>query len=148
MLTSVLLARRNQDVHRLFFILCVQLLVACVLFIIFPVEISFPDRYADKHLPLVFILADLVNLKNNYFPSLHVCFAFMSAMVAVRYLTFIPALATLFWAVLIAVSTMLIHEHHFLDIVGGIPLAFAGFVMFVGGRKQREWDSDRHKSFS
>ena len=82
----------------------------------------------------MFVLADLVNLENNYFPSLHVCFAFMSAMVAARYLTFIPALLALFWAVLIAVSTMLIHEHHFVDILGGILLASAGFIMFIRTR--------------
>lgn len=131
MFASVLLMRQPRDIHRLFLVLCGQVVFACIIYLLFPVQVVFPDRYAGGSLPMVFLLADLANLKNNYLPSLHVCFAFMSAMVGALYLKRLMGMLFYIWALLIAISTMLIHEHHFADVIGGIALALAGFICFV-----------------
>jgi len=70
----------------------------------------------------IFVLADTMNLELNYFPSLHVCFAFTTAwFFAPRY-----RWLGLLWASAVAWSTLAIREHYLADVAGGLLLAVVG----------------------
>ncbi len=126
MLLSVFIIRREAEMQRLLKILCVQILIGFVAFLVFPVENSFmaTDKTAD--LPPVYQIADLINLKNNELPSLHLCFA--ATMAFVYSSKSGRGLSALFqvWALSIALATLLIHEHNLLDLVAGYGLAWCG----------------------
>lgn len=63
-----------------------------------------------------FAIADLFNLDNNLFPSLHVTYAVIAALYLRRPWVWL-------WSAAIVLSTLLLHQHHPIDIVGGIGLA-------------------------
>jgi len=126
MLLPVFAIRHPDDFKLAIRILCVQVVVASVLFVLLPVALLYPPRGSHGVLPTIFIVADLVNLSNNEFPSLHVCFAITVAGFLMPYATTAIRIFIGCWAVAIVVSTMTIHEHHALSIVAGAALATIG----------------------
>ena len=126
MLLSIFIVRKTEAMRQLLMVLCAQTLVGFCIFLAFPVESGFPTAQDPANLPLVYRIADLVNLKNNELPSLHLCFAATMAFVYATGRR--PAVAIPFhvWALSIAASTLLIHEHNLLDLVAGYLLAWSG----------------------
>lgn len=126
MLLALLCIRDEEDLRLLLRVLCLETVVGGVVFVLVPLENGFPPRETSEALPLVFRVADMLNLHNNFLPSLHVCFALTLAAV----LSFdggrFRAMILYGWAVLISVSTMTIHEHTLADIVAGAVLAAWG----------------------
>lgn len=107
-------------------------------FLLLPAELAFPPpREAELGgWAKLFHLADDLNLTYNLLPSLHV--ALSVACVAI----FSPRAGTagkLFlwsWALLVAASTVLIHQHHLLDVAAGWLLAVAGVRVVYRRRDQ------------
>ena len=128
---SLFIIRKRDRVHGYFIVLCAQVIIASIIFLWLPIEKTFPPRYGAETLPWIFILADTVNLDHNDFPSLHVCLAFTASLISARYVRPLYALLLIAWAVLIALSTMLIHEHHFIDVAGGLVLSLIGAVAYA-----------------
>ena len=126
MLLSVFIVRETRPMRQLLKVLCAQTLVGFCVFLAFPVASNFPPIPESANLPGIYQIADLINLKNNELPSLHFCFAATMALVYSGGRR--PAVAILFhgWALLIAASTLLIHEHNLLDLVAGYLLARLG----------------------
>lgn len=126
MLLSIFILRQPRPMRLLLAVLCAQTFVGFCIFLAFPVETNFPAPQDPASLPLVYRIADLINLKNNQLPSLHLGFA---ATMAFVYSTGRrPLVAILFhaWALAIAASTVLIHEHNLLDLLAGYLLAWCG----------------------
>jgi membrane-associated phospholipid phosphatase len=101
--------------------------VSGILFLLVPAELAFaPVREAQLGAWAgLYRLADGLNLTYNLLPSLHVAFAVICAA------AFSPAAprpvkaALWLWASLIAASTVLLHQHHLLDVAAGWLLAVA-----------------------
>jgi membrane-associated phospholipid phosphatase len=96
-------------------------------FLLVPAELAFaPIR--EEQLGAwagLYHLADELNLTYNLLPSLHVTFAVIcAAMFSPRARRPVKVLLWL-WAALIAASTVLIHQHHVLDVATGWLLALA-----------------------
>jgi membrane-associated phospholipid phosphatase len=96
-------------------------------FLLVPAELAFaPIR--EEQLGAwagMYHLADELNLTYNLLPSLHVTFAVIcAAMFSPRASRPVKVLLWL-WAALIAASTVLIHQHHVLDVATGWLLALA-----------------------
>jgi len=129
-----------RDLKRMlpmFSTLCAQTAIAGVCFLVLPVETDFsPRKVADASAPL-FQVADLLNLERNFLPSLHVGFAVTAALAYAERVSFVGKVAFGLWALLIAISTLLIHEHHLLDVFAGALLAWL-LWRTVGGRARRE----------
>jgi membrane-associated phospholipid phosphatase len=94
-------------------------------FLLFPAELAFaPAR--EEQLGVwagLYHVADDLNLTYNLLPSLHVAFAVICvALFSPRAPGLVQALLWL-WALLIAASTVLTHQHHVLDAVTGWLLA-------------------------
>lgn len=126
MLLSIFILRQPEKMRPLLTVLCAQTLVGFFIFLAFPVESNFPQMQEPANLPLIFRIADLINLKNNELPSLHFCFAATMALVYSSGRRTAVALLFHAWALSIAASTLLIHEHNLLDLVAGYLLAWAG----------------------
>jgi fatty acid desaturase/membrane-associated phospholipid phosphatase len=114
---------RWRDLFPVFATLVAETGVAALFFIALPVQSGFPERHVSGTWSDVFLLADTLNLERNLFPSLHVAFAVTAALALAPTLGRWSRLLPFVWAAAIAVSTLLIHEHHVVDVVGGALLA-------------------------
>ena len=103
--------------------LLAELLLACVSFVLLPVETTFPPRHVSGWAAPWFELATTLSMRHNHFPSLHVAFALTAALALQPVLRPLSRLLSWLWVMLVAASTVLIHEHHLLDIVAGAVLA-------------------------
>jgi membrane-associated phospholipid phosphatase len=97
--------------------LAIETVIATICFLLFPQTTSFARPPVDQ---LPFRIADAMNLEYNQFPSLHVAFA-VSAAWAYGQKRF--RWAWIAWSAAVALSTWLMHEHHLVDIAGGVALA-------------------------
>ena len=70
-----------------------------------------------------FAFADQLNLRYNLVPSLHVAFAAICALAYARARGAAAALVFGTWAAAIAASTVLLHQHHLVDVATGLALA-------------------------
>jgi fatty acid desaturase/membrane-associated phospholipid phosphatase len=119
--------RTWRELVPFFTILVSETIIAAAFFIALPVRTTFPERYVEGAIGAAFSLADALNLERNFFPSLHVAFAFTAALAYAPKVK-LPAQFLLHgWAAAIAVATVLMHEHHVVDVVGGIVLAFSAW---------------------
>jgi membrane-associated phospholipid phosphatase len=96
-------------------------------FLLVPAELAFAPVRAEQ-LGVwagMYHLADALNLTYNLLPSLHVAFAVICVAIFSPRAPGPVRAALWLWASLIAVSTVLIHQHHVLDVVTGWLLAVA-----------------------
>ncbi|MBN9686505.1 MULTISPECIES: phosphatase PAP2 family protein [unclassified Corallococcus] len=117
--------------------LCAQTVLGALCFLVLPVEVAWPPRAVTGIWASIFQAADTMNLERNYLPSLHVAFACTAAL-AYRERSG-PVASTVFalWALAIAASTLLIHEHHMVDVFAGALLAW-GMWRVVAPRVRKE----------
>ena len=103
------------------------ILVSGIAFLLFPAELAFaPPREEDLGIWAgLYRIADGLNLTYNLLPSLHVAFAVVCVSAfSPRAPRTIRALLWL-WAVLIAASTVLIHQHHVLDVISRMAAGYS-----------------------
>jgi membrane-associated phospholipid phosphatase len=105
--------------------LIVATTAAGLCFLVAPCQIGFvPPSVAGPLAPL-FVMTDAINLDYNLVPSLHVAFAGLcAAAFGAATPRWIRALWFL-WASLVALSTLLTHQHHVVDVATGVALAWA-----------------------
>ncbi len=121
-LLPVFVFRRWQEAVPLLVVMVAETLVAAFCFLLVPVEgppvQSDPRGFAGA----LFRLADALNLEHNYLPSLHVSYALTVALVIGRRCGWPGKAAFALWAAAIAFSTILLHQHYVVDIVGAVVL--------------------------
>lgn len=100
----------------------VVVLAAGLVFLLLPVTSGFPPR-ADAHGPMLRLIA-LVDTPYNLVPSLHVACAALILLACGERAR--PALRVfyLLWFAVLAASTVLVHQHHLVDVAAGYALAF------------------------
>jgi membrane-associated phospholipid phosphatase len=124
-LPAPFILRSSRELQALALSVAVVTAVAGVCFLLFPAELAYPRRDpGDWAAPFAFARA--MALRYNLAPSLHVA---MSCICLAAYASHCGAagkvlLAT--WAAAIALSTLLTHQHHLLDVLTGLALAWAG----------------------
>lgn len=104
-----------------------------VIFLLLPARLGFertvPD---DPFYRSIFANMFAVDLPHNMVPSLHVTFSSLILLSLYRAQQADLAKITLgAWLVLICASTVLVHQHHLLDVVTGL-LVTATFIRFIG----------------
>jgi membrane-associated phospholipid phosphatase len=106
-----------------------QLLAATIfsgiIFLLFPATLGFERSIPlDSFYSALFDNLFAVDLPHNMVPSLHVAFSALILLTLAKHVEHISA-KTVFriWLVLICVSTILVHQHHMLDVATGLFVA-------------------------
>ena len=83
-----------------------------------------PPREEDLGIwAALFHFADKLNLTYNLLPSLHVAFAVICVAIFSARAPLAGKVLLWFWAAMVAASTVLLHQHHLLDVATGWLLA-------------------------
>lgn len=100
------------------------LLIAGGVFLLVPTHLGFPfPRVEGLHQPLFNLLVQ-VDTPHNLVPSLHVAFAALMLLGCIERAPKCWAWGYGTWLVLMSVSTVLVHQHHLVDVISGLGLAF------------------------
>ncbi len=111
--------------------LLLQIAIAGIMFILFPAICLYDERVVSGWASTPFNIADTINLSFNQVPSLHVSLACTAAIYLSRERTPIITLFLHTWVFFVALSTLLIHEHHIIDAIAGYGLAFLCVWIFT-----------------
>lgn len=113
-------------------------LLACLFFLMIPLRAVFPRVPVDGYLGPLFDAFRLLDQPYNQFPSLHVALAFILIWTYHRHLRGAWLILFHLWFALIIVSTLFVHQHQAIDLVGGFLLAVFCLYLFPGNfRRQR-----------
>jgi membrane-associated phospholipid phosphatase len=126
----------RADFRRFLESLCVAELFSVLCFWLLPLlpprVTTLGDGILDRALALVYAL----DVNGNCFPSLHVSLSFLAALAVGRCRPRLRAVMLL-WATLVAVSTVFVHQHYVIDMVGGIALALVLWKFFFSSPASR-----------
>lgn len=129
-------AGSRQRLLALWATLTCTVLAAGLCYLLYPVAQAWPERVAHGPWAGLFGFVDAVNLEHNELPSLHVAFATLVALWLGRDLRWVGRGLLGLWLVAVAASTLLLHEHHLLDVTTGAALGALATVT-VGRRVDR-----------
>lgn len=101
------------------------ILVAGAFFLLLPLRFALPRPHAAGWSGALFDWFRTLDQPYNLFPSLHAALLWLLADVYARHLRGFVRGIVLGWFVLIALSPVLIRQHHVADIAGGLVLAAA-----------------------
>jgi hypothetical protein len=138
-LPAPFILRNRRELEALALSLVMVTAVAGISFLLFPAELAYPRTDPGAWAGL-FTFAREMALPYNLVPSLHVA---MSCICLAAYatrcgMTGKAVLST--WAIAIALSTLLTHQHHVLDVATGLALALAGKRFIYDGWRSRAPD--------
>ncbi len=103
------------EVRAMGLVVLAQTLFACAFFVLVPARVAFPPVVPGSWAGPMLAFVEMTVLRHNLFPSLHVAFAVTCAVIYARRWYWV-------WAVAIAASTVLTHQHHVADVVFGWAL--------------------------
>lgn len=125
------------------------ILASTFVFVIFPGELGYARPEYIPVFDLLFQTLYEVDKPHNLYPSLHVTFSSLTALVMAhqaRVEWFRKAITG--WAVMIAASVVLVHQHHLFDIATGLMLAVLCFKFVYLKRMENGNGFVSEKSFS
>jgi membrane-associated phospholipid phosphatase len=122
----ILRARPEMNAIAMVWVLITAL--AGVGFLVLPFEVGYPEPSEAALGPwrTMYHLADDANLTFNAFPSLHVAWFIVCMDVYATKAGRFGKLSLWLWGVAMMLSTLLLHQHHVADVVGGFLLAMLG----------------------
>lgn len=113
-----------ESLRRLAKELILATVLAGILFLLFPCRLAYvrvlPE---DEFYRALFSALFAVDKPYNLVPSLHVVYSTAIILSIAKPLRLIPRLLLFIWLSLIALATLLVHQHHLLDVVSGFALA-------------------------
>ncbi|HEU5186858.1 MAG TPA: phosphatase PAP2 family protein [Gemmatimonadaceae bacterium] len=129
----VFVVRQEEHIRRTFWAYLAVWITAYACFLVYPTVAPRPgsvvgDGFAVWGLRFLYE----ADPPYNCFPSLHVAHSFVSALTCSR-LHRRLGLAALLCATLVAVSTLFTRQHYIADVIAGILLAFAAYVIILRG---------------
>ena len=129
----VFVIRQEEHIRRTFWAYLTVWITAYVVFLVYPTVAPRPPEIAGDGFAVwgLRFLYD-ADPPHNCFPSLHVAHSFVSALTCYR-LHRRLGLAALLCASLVALSTLFTKQHYVTDVIAGILLAFAAYVMILRG---------------
>ena len=118
--------RNWREATPLYGTLLIQLAIAVPFFLLVPIQPGYTNEMATGVWGTYGF--EMIGMKNisqwNHMPSLHVSYVFILAVVMGQRFGAIGWWLGIPWAILMSVSTMLVHEHHLICVV-------AGFILFL-----------------
>jgi membrane-associated phospholipid phosphatase len=110
-----------------FGVLIFQLFVGAFFFLVLPLtslSLEGCTHISSSVHDAAFELAGNINLVGNYFPSLHVAFAWTTSYVIAQNSKKWLHITTMLWALSISLSTLFTRQHYLIDVVAGWVLAY------------------------
>jgi membrane-associated phospholipid phosphatase len=117
--------RTRREFRALVITLAIAIFCGGIGFLLFPADLAFGSP-REEDLGIwsgLFHFADKLNLTYNLLPSLHVAFAVICVAIFSARAPVAGKVLLWFWAAMVAASTVLIHQHHLLDVATGWLLA-------------------------
>ena len=100
--------------------------ISCAVFLVIPFRCAYPRSIPDDWTATLFQLLHFTDLPFNQAPSLHISEAIIMAPVLLARLPHMALrVALIVWLVLGSLGTVLVHQHHVLDLISGAILGFA-----------------------
>jgi hypothetical protein len=113
------IVRDRQEFRALIYSLALATFIGGIGFLLLPARSAFAPPGNLGLWKSLFEFADWMNLDYNMVPSLHVAFAVCCIAAFARHASGAGRLCLWFWALLIALATVLTHQHHIIDAVTG-----------------------------
>ncbi len=135
-LGAPLLLRRADELRIFARRIATAIVIAGAFFLFVPLRFAFPRPTAAGWLGLIFDWFRAMDAPFNLFPSLHAALWVLLVEVYAEKLTGVVRVVVLGWFVLIALSPILTHQHHVIDIVGGFLLGL-GCRFFLSPNQPR-----------
>jgi len=130
-LMPVLIVRQPDLFHRALKAYLTVMLVSYVGFLVYPTGAPRPaDVPGDNFSAWGLRLAYDIDPPHGCFPSLHVAYAFVSALTCYRVHRGVGVVAGL-WATLIGVSTLFVKQHYSVDVIAGAVIAYVAYTLFL-----------------
>ncbi len=123
------LCKNRQEIFRLALRLSTAIILACAVFLWFPMRLAWPRQPVDGLFGPIFAWLHAFDGICNMFPSLHIALAFLLRWTYHRHLKGPALWAFHIWFALISVSTLLTHQHQVIDLLGGLLLAVTCFYI-------------------
>ena len=105
------------------------ILVAGTMFLLMPLQFAFPRPTAAGWTAGIFELLYGFDRPSNLFPSLHVAILILLAGTYHRHSRGIMRWLTHGWFTLIGLSTVLVYQHHVVDVAGGFALGLLSYYL-------------------
>lgn len=115
--------RTQRELRALAGTLAVAIIAGGICFLAYPAEVGFPEPTSLGDWQGLYAFADLINLRYNLVPSLHVALTIICVDLFARRAGLFAALAFWGWGVAVSASTVFLHQHHLLDVATGLILA-------------------------
>jgi len=103
--------------------MAVAIPVAGIIFLLLPTQLGFARQATTSVFTPFYDLLYTLDRPHNLFPSLHVTLSTLVITALLRQLNAILLWLYIAWLLLLYLSVLLVHQHHVLDIAGGILLA-------------------------
>ena len=127
----LLMMRQEEHIRRTFLAWLLVWSTGYVCFLVYPTIAPRTDEVSGTGFFAWFLQGVYdADPPRNCFPSLHVATAFVAALACSRVHRGVGLAASL-WATLIAVSTVFTKQHYVADVIAGIFLAGAAYVVFM-----------------
>ena len=117
--------RTAADFRRLALTASLMIIVAGACFLLVPAKLGFPAPVVTGPFQGIFEVSDRLNLDYNLVPSLHVALTTLCVLAFWPRATSPIRAALVVWAAALAASTLVTHQHHLLDVVTGVGVAWA-----------------------
>jgi membrane-associated phospholipid phosphatase len=141
-LMPVLVVRQPALFRRAMQAYLTVMLVAYVGFVLYPTVAPRPDAVpGDGFAAWSLRVAYAIDPPHGCLPSLHVAYAFVSALTCYRVHRGV-GIAAAAWAALIGVSTLFTKQHYVVDVVAGALAAYVAYVLFLRGYPRAAVDDD------
>jgi membrane-associated phospholipid phosphatase len=99
------------------------IVMAGLIFILLPTQLGFERSSVIGSINPLFALVYLLDHPHNLFPSLHVALSSLVLAMALAAANAWQRGLLIIWWVLLCLSVVFVHQHHLIDIVGGLVLA-------------------------
>jgi len=118
--------RTRREVRALGVTMFAVIAIGGIGFLLVPAQIAFPPASESTPRDCLVRIAKRVALENNLVPSLHIALSAVCICIYARRASLFGRLAWWAWSIVIAASTMLLHQHYLVDVITGYALGLAG----------------------
>jgi membrane-associated phospholipid phosphatase len=120
----------TEVIRRVGITFAVSTIFAGTIFLLFPTHNAFPQVVPQGFFSSLFLGLYSVDLPSNMFPSLHVAYSILFLLFSYPYIRNRSLkIGFVCWVAVVIVSTVFTHQHHVIDVIGGLVLAGVCWVL-------------------